>query len=61
MSELSDDMTENRSVSKALGKSFSDDGTCVLDMTSFKYDTMQVTGAEVTWRGRARKAVAKFA
>lgn len=48
MSELSDGMTEKRSVSKALGKSFSDDETCVLDMTHFKYDTMQVTEAEVT-------------
>lgn len=47
MSELSGDMNEKRSVSKALGKSFSDDGTYVLDMTSFKYDTTQVTGAEV--------------
>ena len=45
MSELSDDMTEKRSVSKALGKSFSDNGTCVLDMTRFKYDTMQYNGA----------------
>lgn len=47
MSELSDEIAEKRSVRKVLGKSFSDDGTCVPGMTSFKYDTVQVTEAEV--------------